>query len=396
MFYIGRVLDNTEFGKKGYIKVLLPQKYGANGGESVISQGLWKNLSSIDTLKDKGMSVECLVASPLGSGYNTGMFQMPQVNTVGLVVECLGEGPDPAWAGLEIWGNVRYIWLGGLYGCKRYNEKVIIPNDDTESEELQYLDKTLITENADDFSETESEEKRDTISDNEDLYKNSSLIIKTKTSYIKDENNPVDDDLNFKSIPGENTVVLNKKKIALRHNTNEKMKDGETYKKAIADIIENDDCIKINRIVGSDGIKQGQQTVTLDSDKITINYTNDKDSNYSEITLNSDGTINIKSNNNINVDSEKNIKMNSYGTSSQKMSDDFITLKTSSGGQINIDESQVTIKNNTTSLRKILEELLTVLDSKCMVTISPLGGTGYISPKQFENVKMLIKNLLKE
>ena len=34
--------------------------------------------------------------------------------------------------------------------------------------------------------------------------------------------------------------------------------------------------------------------------------------------------------------------MNSYGTSSQKMSDDFITSKTSSGGQINIDESHHT------------------------------------------------------
>ena len=81
------------------------------------------------------MTVSCLVNTPIGSGYNTGMFQLPQINTVGLVLQVQD---------YSTWSDVRYIWLGGLYGCKMYGEKVIIPNDDTVSDELNYDDKTLI------------------------------------------------------------------------------------------------------------------------------------------------------------------------------------------------------------------------------------------------------------
>ena len=93
------------------------------------------------------MTVSCLVNTPIGSGYNTGMFQLPQINTVGLVLQVQD---------YSTWSDVRYIWLGGLYGCKMYGEKVIIPNDDTVSDELNYDDKTLICEK-------DEKEARDTI-----------------------------------------------------------------------------------------------------------------------------------------------------------------------------------------------------------------------------------------
>ncbi len=410
MFYIGRVIETKDFGKYGYIKVLLAQKYNPNGGEAELSRGLWRDLSNYSFLKEECIATKCMILTPMGSGYNTGCFQLPQINSVGLVAECLGNGPDPKFAGLERWGSVNFIWLGGLYGNKRHGEKVIIPHDDTVSDSLDYEDKTLITETPEDekVDETELDDKRDTISvgttyndeeTGDSLYKKSQLIIKTKSTYINGDI-PRDEEVNFKNIPGENTVVLNKDKIAIRHNT----PVNTTIKKAIADIIETDNQIKITRIVGKDsnGEETNRQTIVLGDENNESNNQNitisnvDNNGNYSIITLNENGSVDIKSNNIININSENDINTDSHGTSKKKMSDNLIETTTNGSGLIKINDSQITIGNNKYTLKTILNSFISALETNFQIELSTSGNTAKLKPEQLKNVKEQIENLFEE
>lgn len=300
MVFLGRVVDNKNFGVDGTIEVLLPQKLVANGGEHILSQGLHKILQSIKKLLPKNswskgdkMTVSCLVNTPIGSGYNTGMFQLPQINTVGLVLQVQD---------YSTWSDVRYIWLGGLYGCKMYGEKVIIPNDDTVSDELNYDDKTLICEK-------DEKEARDTIT-NSDFMRKGTLIIKTKSSHIQNIDNVQLDEVDFKEIPGENTIVLNKNKIAVRHNTY-----SDKSKIKIQDIKLDDDKITVKKIIGKDGEKQKEQEISMLDDKMVISFSNTNGKKVS-LTLDENGTLNIDASSDITVHSDAKMKF----TSDDKMS----------------------------------------------------------------------------
>ena len=299
MLYLGRVIDNKEFGTNGTIEVLIPQKYKYVGKEADLSKNLKDSLDEIKNIlpKDKTngsskMTVSCHVTSPLGNAYNTGMFQLPQVNTIGLVAD-VGD--------IDAFANVNYIWIGGLYGTKMYGDKVILPNDDTVSDDLDYEDKAAITETA-----SQSEDSpRDTITDS-DFVKSGELIIKTKASYVADYNNPKEEELDFKKINPDNTIVMTKDKTVIRHNTY-----NQEEKTSFGDLKIDNGKLEIKRVI-KDGDNLKTQTITLDKDKLNIKFDTNEEKNCT-LSFDPDGNISISSTGNINIHSDGNMNFNSSG-----------------------------------------------------------------------------------
>lgn len=346
--YSGTVYRNTNFGKNGTIEVMLHQKLKYTGEERNYSNPICEILDDykealkmMPTYSNTGKLVQdCLVMSPMGNGYNSGMFQIPQVGTVGLIADV--EDPD-------LFHGIMYIWLGGLYGYKEFNQKVKLPNDDTVSEELDYEDKSL----------TVDEDNGDTIGSSPYIT-NGQFIIKTKTCDVEDLNSVTKDDVDWKKIPGENTFVLDKEKAALRHNTyKNKIKIG------IADVILDDNQIYIKRRNKISSSKTRDQNITIDDTNIVINNTDGK--NTTTITLDASGNLQITTTGNTDISTEGDTNISTKGDTNVT-SDGSMTL--SSKGMMTIEANG---KNLATIINEFAEDVksLQTIGSPALHTTSP-------------------------
>ena len=332
MLFLGKVISTKDFGTTGTIEVLLPQKYYANGLEGELAKKIWEigagseEDNNSETLagflvpkgsisKSQKLTVSCNIVTPVGNGYNTGLFQLPQVNTVGLVLQTQD---------YMTWSNTNYIWIGGVYGCKLYGEPVIIPRDDTETEELESVDTDipLISKDSREAENNEEEDTyygamRDDISGNTGYFNEGQILLKTKSTLSSPgvrDGIVLQDGVDLKQIPVENTISINKNKIALRHDTNNKV--GKT---AIADVFLENDKIKIKRIVGDASDDENakpeavanEQLIEITSNDITISFNNIKDEANNKIVLKSDGSIEIASSSDIKVSSDGRMDFNS-------------------------------------------------------------------------------------
>lgn len=325
--YAGTVYRNTNFGNNGTIEVMLQQTLKYVGEERNYSNPICdilddykEALKMMPTYSNTGKIIQnCLVMSPMGNGYNSGMFQLPQVGTVGLIADI----EDP-----ELFHGITYIWLGGLYGYKEFNQKVKLPNDDTISDELDYDDKSL----------TVDEDNGDVIGTSK-YVTDGQFIIKTKTCDVEDPTSITKDDIDWKQIPGENTFVLDKTKSALRHNT---YKDKVKY--GLGELIFDDNQILIKRRNKISDSKIRDQNITIDDTNIVINNTDGE--NTTTITIDSGGNLQITTTGDTSISTEGDLGITTTGDTN--ISSDG-SLNLSSKGMMTIEangQNLATIINN--------------------------------------------------
>lgn len=290
MLYFARVVDNRNFGQSGTIEVFLPQKNSENGLERYYQKDLKNSVTELQYLiqgnDENTMSTKftfsCLVMSPMANGNNTGMFSIPQINTVGIVMEIENK---------KEWSSYRYIWLGGLYGCKLYGNNVMLPNDDTISDSFNYEDKALQSINDD------SEE--DNISD-KDIIRKGEFIVKTKTSRVTDFENLIEKQIDLEQIPSDNTFVMNKNKISLRHN---EYSDNDK-KNNFSDITFDKNNITIKRFTGESDDKRKEQIIKINNNEISIMFDNKNDSKKVTLSFDAEGNTNLETTGSVTVHSE--------------------------------------------------------------------------------------------
>lgn len=354
--FAGTVYRNTNFGTDGTIEVLLQQTLKYTGEERNYSNPICdifddykEALKMMPTHSNSGKLVQdCLVMSPMGNGYNAGMFQLPQVGSVGLIADI----QDP-----ELFHGKMYIWLGGLYGYKEFNQKVKLPDDDTVSDELDYEDKALVVD----------EDNGDTISTSS-YVTDGQLLIKTKTCDVEDLDSTTRDMVDWKQIPGENTFVLNKKKAALRHNT---YSSGMT-KSGISEIIFDDNKINIKRRKQISDSKTRDQDITINDTNITISNTDGE--NTTTIVLDENGNLQITTTGNTDISTEGDLGITTTGNTN--ISSDG-TLNLSSKGKMTIEASG---QNLATIINEFAEDVknLTTQGSPSMQATTPASISNLI------------------
>lgn len=333
--FSGTVYRNTNFAKNGTIEVMIHQKYRINGEDKswkeygTANEDKEANITKIEqALNDKDFGVkmvdDCLVLFSMATSYNSGMVQIPQVGTTGLVLY----SSDP-----ELWSGIQYFWLGGLYGDKQYGQRPTLPNDDTESEEFDYEDKPLI-------SSGYNENIDDTISGS-DYFTKGQFLIKTKTCDVADYSDA--EVFNHSKIPSENTFVLKKDKAALRHNTYNDNKE----KTGISQLLINDENLNIKRKIKLSDSSNLEQNITFDNSQILVKQVNDDKSSESTVVISADGTVKISTTGDIEATADKNINLDAGGD-----------LNISSRGQMSIKSDQkMTISGVNQNLLNIIYQL---------------------------------------
>jgi hypothetical protein len=343
MLYFARVVDNRNFGSTGTIEVFIPQKNVENGFERYFQKDLkeiYTNLPNLIACNDENTwstkyTFSCLVTSPFSNGYNTGSFALPQINTIGLVMEIDNK---------EFWSSYRYVWLGGLYGCKMYGNDILLPNDDTVSDSFDYEDKALQTINSDN--------DEDNIS-GKDIIKNGQFIIKTKVSRVTDFNNITEEQIDFEKIPSDNTFVMDKNKITFRHNGY----SSESKKNSISDILLDNNSIIIKRFAGESDDKRKEQTITINDKDISITFDNKTDSKKVVLSFDAEGNTKLETTGNVKVHSEGDMsfdtdkKLTIHSKDNLSIQSDAIA-KIISSGKMKIEGSGVDLGRHMSNMSK--------------------------------------------
>ena len=341
MLYFARVVDNRNFGQSGTIEVFLPQKNSENGLERYYQDDLKNNITDLqyliqgndeNTFSSK-LTFSCLVMSPIANGYNTGMFSVPQINTVGIVMEI--ENKDE-------WSSYRYIWLGGLYGCKLYGSDIVLPNDDTISDSFEYEDKALQSINDD--------TEEDNISD-KDIVRKGEIILKTKTSRVVDFENLTEEQIDLEQIPADNTFIMNKDKISLRHN---EYADGDK-KNNISDITFDKGNVVIKRLVGESDDKRKEQIIKINDNEISISFDNKTDSKKVVLTFDADGNTSLETTGNVAIHSEGDMSFDT-DKSLTIHSKDTLNIKSDAIAKI-ISDRQMKIEGNGVDLGRHMNNM---------------------------------------
>lgn len=207
MIYEALVIDNADFAKKGTIRVRIKDytvtpastgdlsekpSYLINevGGQQYVVNDTEKQFTYTDT--------DVKVSSPIGGGYDYGLFMLPQPNTWGLVAS-IGNN----W---ELSSRGNFVWIGALYkanadGDYSENTKISINIPSNTIAANNGVDSGTI--NLDNFSST--------------------IVLKTKTTYISNSAEDIDESksketLSFKKQPTENLIIIDKDKILMTHN----------------------------------------------------------------------------------------------------------------------------------------------------------------------------------
>ena len=194
MIYEARVIDNSEFYTTGKIWVRIKEKtfIKANYADLSKKPELIEDFVSKET-DDSGnetlvhQDFPCYLYSPMGGGFDFGIFNLPQVNSTGIVAE-VGETYVP--------NKKVYVWLGTVFKPTAL-KTLTIPNP------------TLTDSNG--IVQGESQMG--------DLDGNA-IVIKTRSTNLEDPTDVADnaDELDFEQRPVENLIVLDKNKIVVSHN----------------------------------------------------------------------------------------------------------------------------------------------------------------------------------
>ena len=115
--YQAVVTDNSEFYKRGYIRVRISAFF--NGSVQWDLSQTYNEKEFKSALKD---DIKCLVYMPVGGGNGHGMFTLPQVNSVGIVNFIDGNIKKALWMGSFV--NPKYDVNGDFYGANVPNDKL--------------------------------------------------------------------------------------------------------------------------------------------------------------------------------------------------------------------------------------------------------------------------------
>lgn len=157
--------------------------------------------------EDVDKDIYTQVFIPFGGGYNSGMFKLPPLNSLGLVTFIDGKSDNP-------------IWLGGIPNTL-YTKSGILHTSNAPSDSATSGD-SIIT-----FDENEKKGKMNS----EDL---NSFVLKTKNNSLDDLSNP--ESMNWEDRRVENSIILNKKRMELTHLE----ESGDTQGITLTDKIEHD------------------------------------------------------------------------------------------------------------------------------------------------------------
>ena len=372
MLYSAIVYRNSEFGKTGLIDVMLWQKCKDTLTDTVWSKPFYtigsdgvKKALGIDEsiLGNTAITSKCLVTTGMSNGYNAGMAYIPQVGTYGLVAEISDD-----WH----FGNVRYVWLGGLYGNKQNGEKVMLPNDDTTVDDIDAENKPYIVETAGKSGDTDSQ---DTISDSEYI-KKGAFMIKTKTHFIDDYDNIDQEKADWKNILAENTFLMAQDKFAARHDVN----DYENNKqKGFEYFVMDDQQVVLKRKINNDD-KLLEQTVKMDNELTTFTMTNEDGDSEVVIEIANDGNMKITTTGEMSVSAEKDI---SFKTDKN--------FSIESSGTMNFKSGQkMQIHGMGKNLAKIIDDL-----AQTVATLQTQGSPAYqaVQPVTISSAQLVKSDL---
>lgn len=300
--YRAIVTDTSCFESTGKIKTRISAfNYGsvANNLINGYNSDIFEETLSKDILTD--------IMLPFGGGYDCGMFQLPQVNSVGLVAFIDTSKTMP-------------IWLG--YTANQIRSKGRITQLDFPSDNNN--DKPAI------FYDNESDDAKYNILDE------GSFILNTKTNALPDKRYP--ETMDWQNNPVENSIVLNKSKASVYHRINDARFLGFS--------LDNDDEkgeVELSYTIDEDT----SRNIVVNDDEISI--------------LNKNGDLNAK----IILNKEGNILIHSYEDNSPEgnairgsrveasieMSPASITLKTGNSiinmsRNINPDNELISIQAN--------------------------------------------------
>jgi len=118
--YQAVVTDNSEFYKRGYIRVRVSVFYSGS-----INWDLSEPYVEKDFKKALEKDIACLVYTPIGGGSGHAMFTLPQVNSIGIVSFIDGNAKKAVWMGSFI--NPKFDEEGKFL-------KANVPNDDLSEE----------------------------------------------------------------------------------------------------------------------------------------------------------------------------------------------------------------------------------------------------------------------
>lgn len=175
--YKGICTDNSEFFSKGKIKVRVEALY-----TNKLPNDLANNFSQQQFEKDLANDLYAYVYTPIGGGFNHGLFALPQVNSIGVVQFLDGNINKP-------------IWMGYFFNPVRNS-----------SGELQSLN-VPSDKNTEDSSVTSNGESNL-------QYDPPPLILRTKHNAAP---NGSADNMNWRKKETENLIVLSSEKLEIKH-----------------------------------------------------------------------------------------------------------------------------------------------------------------------------------
>lgn len=291
MIYEALVIDNSNFINKGTIRVRIKQMS--------LSPTITRDLSvdptkSIDTFGNQKwverngekvftyVDTDVKVSSPIGGGYDYGVFYLPQPNSWGLVAS-IGD----SWSESS---RDNYVWLGALYQRDINNGDINIPSSEV-----------LTKSNGVEHGETNLNNF------------NSTFVFKTKTTSISGGAEEIDQKesqktLDWKKRPTENLIIIDKDKIQVCHNiVNEKEETNAT------------------------------ETMILDSEGFIVNYYDRENSTNSYFKIKNNGDFEIKK-----EEDENTISMRG---SKSGVNVDFLDNK-SNGASLTLGKKDSTVGGN--------------------------------------------------
>ena len=192
MIYRARVIDNSMFSTTGKIRVRI-KKYSTISYTGDLS----KNPMSIsDTMSqhidDEGKTTyiyedsDAVIYSPIGGGYDYGMFYLPQVNSWGLVADISESFEDH---------DTDFVWMGTVYDMNA-SGTIDSPSSNNSSSDGVVNNSSNI--------------------DN----MNGALVIKLKHTELSDPTNPIksQSSMDWKQRAIENLIIIDKDKLHIIHN----------------------------------------------------------------------------------------------------------------------------------------------------------------------------------
>jgi hypothetical protein len=115
--YKAIVTDNSEFYKRGYIRVRVSAFYDDN-----IEWDLSKSYDDTEFKSSIKDDIKCKVNQPIGGGNGHGMFSLPQVNSVGVVNFIDGNIKNALWMGSYV--NPKFDNDGEFFNANVPNDKL--------------------------------------------------------------------------------------------------------------------------------------------------------------------------------------------------------------------------------------------------------------------------------